>query len=212
MPPGTPEEVTPEEAPVAAPLTAVEVEAAPPTDEHQPSSYWFFGVVAFVSAALDLVTKEFATKHLTGPKRVFSKDEDYVLIKGLFELRHARNEGGAWSALTSLPEIWRRPFFLFVATAASVFITSIYARIDNRDRFMKWGLPLALGGAIGNLVDRVRHGHVVDFLHMFIDWKGQRKNWPTFNVADVWIVVGVSLMAISLLFGRSRAQLYKDDG
>lgn len=207
------EEAAPqEEAAHPSPGPAAEPGDAAPAEDHQRSSYWFFGIVAFVSAAADLVTKELATKRLTGPKRVFANDEDFVLIKGLFELRHARNEGGAWSALTSLPEIWRRPFFLFVSTAASVFITSIYARIDNRDRFMKWGLPLALGGAIGNLVDRVRHGHVVDFLHLFIEVKGQRKNWPTFNVADVWIVVGVSLMAISLLFGRSRAQLYKDDG
>lgn len=175
-------------------------------DDHQPPSYVFFAILAAVAAAIDLGTKEWATKILTGPGRALANDQDFVVIKGFFELRYARNNGGAWSALSDMAEIWRRPFFLFVSTAASVFITSIYARIDRRDWAMKWGLPLALGGAVGNLVDRVRHGFVVDFLSAFIMYKGQRKTWPTFNVADVWIVVGVALMAMSLFFGRSRAR------
>ncbi len=180
-------------------------------EARQPASYGLFAVVATVATALDLVTKELAAKALTGPKRVKARDEDFVLIKGFFELRYARNNGGAWSALSDLAEIWRRPFFLFVSTAASVFIVSIYSRIDRRDLAMKWGLPIALGGAAGNLVDRIRHGYVVDFLHAFIEVKGQRKTWPTFNVADVWIVVGVGLMAISLFFGRSRAMVAPEE-
>jgi signal peptidase II len=201
-PPAAPPE---QEAP-SEPAPAPPSPPAPPVDERQPPSYVFLGVLASFATALDLITKEWATKVLTGPKRVFSPDEDFVIIKNFFELRYARNNGGAWSALSTLPEIWRRPFFLFVSTAASIFIMSIYSRIDRRDWGMKWGLPLALGGAVGNLVDRVRHGFVVDFLHAFIELKGQRKNWPTFNVADVWIVVGVVLMAISLFSVRSRTR------
>ncbi|NUP10335.1 MAG: signal peptidase II [Polyangiaceae bacterium] len=181
------------------------------SDGYQPASYVFFGIVAAITAALDLVSKEWATKKLTGPQRALADDEDFEIVKGFFELRYARNNGGAWSALSDLPEIWRRPFFLFVSTAASVFIMSIYSRIDRRDWAMKWGLPLALGGALGNLVDRVRHGFVVDFLHVFIEYKGQRKNWPTFNVADVWIVIGVALMAISLFMGKSRLTVPPDE-
>jgi signal peptidase II len=106
--------------------------------------------------------------------------------------------------LRGLPEIYRRPFFLFVSTAASVFITNVYGKIDRRDWPMKWGLPLALGGAIGNLVDRIRHGYVVDFLHVFIKREGRDYHWPTFKVADVWIVAGVVLMGLTLFSVRKR--------
>lgn len=194
-------------APGAEASTELESSAATKPDAYQPASYVFFAIVATITAALDLVSKEWATGKLTGPNRALADADDFVLIRGFFELRYARNNGGAWSALSDLPEIWRRPFFLFVSTAASVFIISIYSRIDRRDWAMKWGLPLALGGAVGNLVDRVRHGYVVDFLHAFVDYQGQRKTWPTFNVADVWIVMGVSLMAISLFFGKSRLMM-----
>lgn len=209
----------PEQPPEAPPAAEREVAPAPDPPPaapaapipHQPPSYLLFAIVALLAAAADLLSKEWATGKLTGPQRALASDEDFVLIKGFFELRYARNNGGAWSALSTLPEIWRRPFFLFVSTAASVFITSIYHRIDRSDWAMKWGLPLALGGAVGNLVDRVRHGFVVDFLHVFIEMKGDRKTWPTFNVADVWIVVGVALMAISLFSGKSRLTQLDDE-
>ena len=201
-PAAAPEEVPEVIAPAASQAPAAAPSHAAPS--HNPPSYVLFAVVAVLAAAADLISKEWATDKLTGPQRALARDEDFVVIQGLFELRYARNNGGAWSALSTLPEIWRRPFFLFVSTAASVFITSIYHRIDRSDWAMKWGLPLALGGAVGNLVDRVRHGFVVDFLHVFIEMKGDRKTWPTFNVADVWIVAGVALMAISLFSGKSR--------
>jgi signal peptidase II len=63
---------------------------------------------------------------------------------------------------------------------------------------MRWGLPLALGGAMGNLADRVRYGWVVDFID--VSWKGH--HWPTFNVADIAIVIGVGLMAVDMARAR----------
>ena len=87
-------------------------------------------------------------------------------------------------------------------TIASVFIASIYPRIDKRQWAMRIGLPLALGGAIGNLVDRMRHGWVVDFIHFWIKRDGRDFHWPTFNVADVWIVMGVGFLAIDVFTSR----------
>ncbi len=175
-----------------------------PSHRHDPPSYVFFAVVAFVSAALDLGSKEWASYALTDYDTVRSAQRTITVIPNLFDLQYAQNPGGAWSMLRSLPEIYRRPFFLFVSTAASVFITNVYGKIDKRDWAMKWGLPLALGGAIGNLVDRIRHGFVVDFLHVFVKRPGRDLHWPTFNVADIWIVVGVVLMGLTLFFGRRK--------
>jgi signal peptidase II len=175
-----------------------------PAPERRPPSYVFFAVLAIVSAALDLASKEWATHALTAFDDAKDAQRTIDVIPGWFDLQYAQNPGGAWSMLRSLPEIYRRPFFLFVSTAASVFITSVYGKIDRRDWAMKWGLPLALGGAIGNLVDRIRHGYVVDFLHFYVRREGGDFHWPTFNVADVWIVAGVVLMGLALLFGRGR--------
>jgi signal peptidase II len=168
-----------------------------------PPSYLFFAVVAGVAAVLDLGSKEWASHVLTGFDLAKGGQRTIDVIQGVFDLQYAQNPGGAWSMLRTLPEIWRRPFFLFVSTSASVFITSLYGRIDKSDWAMKWGLPLALGGAVGNLVDRVRHGYVVDFLHFYYERPGKAFHWPTFNVADVWIVVGVLMMAFSLFLGKS---------
>lgn len=188
-------------------------ESGDPESKHpvDPPSYVFFAIVAFVSAALDLGTKEWASYVLTDYDTVRSAQRTITVIPNLFDLQYAQNPGGAWSMLRSLPEIYRRPFFLFVATAASVFITNVYGKIDKRDWAMKWGLPLALGGAIGNLVDRIRHGFVVDFLHIFIKRPGRDFHWPTFNVADIWIVAGVILMGMTLFLGRKKDQPAKPE-
>jgi len=189
------------------PSDPTQEDAAPSSDDaltsKVPPSYIFFGVVAGLAAVLDLGSKEWASHALSGFDLAKGAQKQIDVVKGVFDLQYAQNPGGAWSMLRSLPEIWRRPFFLFVSTSASVFITSLYGRIDRRDFAMKWGLPLALGGAMGNLVDRIRRGYVVDFLHIFYERPGKAYHWPTFNVADVWIVVGVGMMALSLFFGRA---------
>jgi signal peptidase II len=173
----------------------------------QPAPPWApFAAIAVLSSITDLASKEWATWVLTRFDVTRHAQRTIDVVPGWFDLRYAQNPGGAWSMLRSLPELYRRPFFLFVSAAASVFITSVYSRIDPSDRAMRWGLPLALGGAIGNLVDRMRHGYVVDFLHAYANLPKRSYHWPTFNVADVWIFVGVALMGYSMLFGVARRQ------
>ena len=184
-----------------APAPASE-KASTDADEHQKPSLWFFWIVAILSAALDLGSKWWAMKRLTGFDPSTGKPRTITLIAHYADFQYAQNPGGAWSMLRSLPEVGRRPFFLVVSTVASVFIASIYPRIDRRQWAMRVGLPLALGGAIGNLVDRIRHGWVVDFIHVWMKRGPNEYHWPTFNVADVWIVVGVGLMALDVFFSR----------
>lgn len=204
-------EPAPEDAPV---LDAGEPSVAPPESEAPASdrpdeivrpkklSYVLFAVLAAISAIADLASKAWAQAALTGYDPAAKGPKRITVIEGYFDFIYAQNPGGAWSMLRGLPEIVRRPFFLFVSAVAIVFIVSIYTRVDVRQRALRWGLPLALGGAIGNLVDRMRFGYVVDFIHFWVKLDGGEYHWPTFNVADVAIVVGVALMAVDLLFAR----------
>jgi Signal peptidase (SPase) II len=71
---------------------------------------------------------------------------------------------------------------------------TLYRRLQPRQRALQWGLPLVLGGALGNVFDRIRYGHVIDFIDAHVG----EHHWPTFNVADIAICVGVGLMAVDM--------------
>jgi hypothetical protein len=101
--------------------------------------------------------------------------------------------------LQTTSENVRRPFFLVVSVAAIAFIMTLYRRLQPQQRALKWGLPLVLGGALGNVFDRIRYGHVIDFIDAHIVYRGIDRHWPTFNVADIAICVGVGLMALDML-------------
>ncbi|MDB4942739.1 MAG: Lipoprotein signal peptidase [Labilithrix sp.] len=170
----------------------------------------FLAVVSVVTLASDIVTKLWAEKRLEGYPGYVSVLDNHLM----FNL--ARNRGGAWGLLQNQSENVRRPFFLLVSVAAIAFIVTLYRRLQPRQHALKWGLPLVLGGALGNVFDRIRYGFVIDFIDYRSDWIHamneliQRKypghivtdHWPTFNVADVAICVGVGLMAIDMLTSR----------
>jgi len=170
----------------------------------------FLAVVSIVSLASDIITKLWAEKRLEGyPGYVNVVDNHLMFVL-------AKNKGGAWGLLQGQSENVRRPFFLLVSVAAIAFIVTLYRRLQPSQHALKWGLPLVLGGALGNVFDRIRYGYVIDF----IDWRAdsikklneliQRKypshivtdHWPTFNVADIAICVGVGLMAVDMLTSR----------
>lgn len=173
-----------------------------PAVEHVPASIAFLVIVTVTSLAADLVTKGFAKAYLSGFEARLHGPKRYEVWKHHLDFIFAQNPGGAWSFLRSLPDGVRRPFFLVVSSAAIVFIISIYQRVHRDQWAMRWGLPLALGGAMGNLVDRIRYGWVIDFIDFSVRWGGRSHHWPTFNVADIAIVVGVALMAIDM--GKNR--------
>lgn len=162
-------------------------------------SYVLLTIIAVVSLAADLATKWWAKSTLSGFDRHLHGAKRLTVVKDHVDFVFAQNPGGAWSFLRSVPDALRRPFFLVVSVAAIVFIVSIYRRIRPEQWALRWGLPLALGGAIGNLVDRIRYGWVVDFIDVYLKSGGRERHWPTFNVADVAIVLGVGLMAIDML-------------
>ncbi len=170
----------------------------------------FLAVVSIVSLASDIITKLWAEKKLEGyPGYVNVMDNHLMFVL-------AKNKGGAWGLLQGQSENVRRPFFLLVSVAAIAFIVTLYRRLQPKQHALKWGLPLVLGGALGNVFDRIRYGYVIDFIDYRADWIKklneliQKKypghivtdHWPTFNVADIAICVGVGLMAVDMLTSR----------
>jgi lipoprotein signal peptidase len=161
-------------------------------------SYVFLGIIAVLALAADIGSKTWAEKRLDGFPGIVNVWKDHIA----FVL--AKNKGGAWGLLQSTNENVRRPFFLLVSLAAIAFIVTLYRRLLPSQRALRWGLPLVLGGALGNVFDRVRYGHVIDFVDVHIILKGRDHHWPTFNVADVAICIGVGLMALDM-FASKRA-------
>lgn len=149
----------------------------------------------------DVASKAWAVSKLegTGTRRI-------VVIDGLFNFDLAKNHGGAFGFLGDQPEAIRLPFFFGISAIAVFFVVSLFRKLEPGQTALKWALPLVLGGAAGNLIDRVRHQYVIDFLDVyftFIKVEGDRPyHWPTFNVADIWICVGVGLMAVDMLTHR----------
>lgn len=166
-------------------------------------SFLFLGGVSFASLVADLGTKYWAETHLvvTSPSG-FETAHPISVIQGVFTFILAKNKGGAWGLLQHTDESIRKPFFITVSVLAIFFIVSLYRRVLKEQWALMWGLPLVLGGALGNLIDRIRYSYVIDFIDIQATWNGESHHWPTFNVADIAICVGVGLMALDMLSGR----------
>ena len=148
----------------------------------------FFLVAFAISLALDQITKSLVVATLSFTDRV-------SVIEGFFYLTHVRNPGAAFSLFADAPAEIRAPFFIGTTLIAIGLIISFYRKLSPGDRLSALALGLILGGAVGNLLDRLVYGAVVDFLRLQL-WAGY--TWPDFNVADSSIVVGVALLVIEL--------------
>lgn len=203
-------------APARQSANAPEVQAPAAAASVPRPSLVFLAAVTVLSLAADLITKWWA---LTRLERVLPNGDSVpnpLVINSWLTLLLARNRGGAWGLLQTASENVRRPFFLLISAAAIAFIVYLYRRVHPKQHALKWGLPLVLGGAVGNLVDRIRFGWVVDFIDYRAGWvetingliarfsssHSVTDHWPTFNVADISICIGVGLMAIDMFTSR----------
>jgi signal peptidase II len=119
-----------------------------------------------------------------------------------FRLRYAENPGAAWGLFRSMPPDLRVPLFHVVSIGAVVLITWYFSRLSGKDPKERWayyGLPLVLGGAIGNYIDRLARAFVIDFLEAH--WY-DKAYFPSFNVADSAICVGVGMLIIDSFVRR----------
>ncbi len=118
-----------------------------------------------------------------------------------FNLTLSYNRGAAFSFLAEHSG-WQRWFFTVLAAAVSVFLVRWLRQIGDRDRWLSAAIALILGGAVGNLIDRLLYGHVIDFIWLYYD----RWSWPVFNIADSAITVGAVAMIAHMLLVKPERQ------
>ncbi len=184
-------------------------------------------VATVVLTAADLGSKAWAEENLsterTGELPALCLNEDgtpsaqqrlntapVVLIDGSLELRYAENCGAAFSFMRSAPAAVRTGFFGIAAVVASLVLLWMFAT-GRGGVWFAWAVPFVVSGAIGNLVDRLRLGYVVDFVRFY--WEQEifgYREWPTFNIADVTILIGVAMLLIDgSIEGRREAAAEK---
>lgn len=163
-----------------------------------PAKYKILGCVASAVFFLDQLTKYFVLKTL-------ARGEFIPIISGYLDLVHVRNPGAAFGMLSGLPAGIRDPFFYLVTFVAVIILIYAFRRMNAVNRFYIIPLSLISGGVMGNFVDRVRFGNVVDFVSVHIRDKiiwNISLEWPAFNVADAAITVSMVWIMIHILRGR----------
>ena len=157
------------------------------------NKYFWVGSIIGVVLVLDQLTKYIIETRV----RLY---EMITVIPGFFNITHVRNKGAAFSLFSGAPGAFRSVFFTSVSLVAVAVIAMLIKK--TRERLLIVSFSLIAGGALGNLIDRVRYGEVVDF----IQWYVKSWYWPSFNVADSAISIGVTLLAIDMLFQKSQKQ------
>lgn len=117
------------------------------------------------------------------------------VIPGFFNLVHVRNTGAAFSMFAGAPSAWRQLIFAGLTVVVVVGLLVAYTKLDRRDLGNRTAYSLIISGALGNLIDRVRLGEVIDFLDFYVG----SYHWPAFNVADMGISIGAGIMLLTLL-------------
>ena len=155
------------------------------------NKYIRLAIVAGLVVAADQVTKALIIKNLP-------LHHNITVIAGLFDITHVLNPGGAFGLLANMSVLMRTIVFLFISSLAVGLIFYFYIKTPRRYWFLAAGFALIFGGAIGNLIDRIRFGVVVDFLDFYIG----RHHWPAFNIADSAITVGIFIFIYHLVFKK----------
>jgi signal peptidase II len=152
-----------------------------------------FASIAVAGLVLDQASKLYID-------RVMSLYQSIPVIDGVFNIFYIRNKGAAFSFLSHVS--WRLPFFIAISTIASLIILVAFKKLRDEQKLAQVSMAMIFSGAVGNLIDRVRLGEVIDFLDVY--WKSH--HWPAFNVADSLICVGVALLALDMLAEERRVK------
>jgi len=155
---------------------------------------WY--LLSLVVIILDQWTKWLAETNLTFLEPV-------PVIEPFLNWTLAYNYGAAFSFLADAGG-WQKWFFAGLALLMSLFLIGYLAKAPRQAKLLSLGLALVLGGAVGNLIDRLLHGHVIDFIHVhYADvW-----HYPIFNIADIGISIGVLLIVIDMLFLEKKREV-----
>ena len=150
---------------------------------------------------------DYFTKWLVNENLAFG--DQHTVIAGFFYLTHVRNTGAAFGLFSDGPADIRLSFFIGTSVIAIGIIVSFYRKLAPGEWLSALALGFILGGALGNLHDRIVHHEVVDFLHFKL-WGGY--SWPDFNLADSFIVVGVAVLLLELLATEGETSSAADGG
>ena len=150
--------------------------------------YWVLLITCFWILLTDQWSKHIVQEKLPLYMRV-------EVIRGFFNLTHVRNPGGAFGILGGDKAGLSGLLFVGVSLVAIGIIIFLFLKVKEEERHLCLSLSLVLSGALGNLIDRVRYGEVIDFLDFYIS----SYHWPAFNIADTAICIGIGLMALELL-------------
>jgi signal peptidase II len=152
-------------------------------------------LIAFVIVTLDRYTKWLISHRLT-------MHDSITVIPGFFRIIHAENPGAAFGIFADSPSPWKISMLIVFSVIALFIVCALLWKASSVMTSTGVGLALILGGAIGNLWDRIVSHRVVDFLLFYIG----RYEWPAFNVADSAIVVGACLLVFEIVFTKSPSQ------
>jgi len=153
--------------------------------------YTLFVILTIVGLLLDQAVKLYID-------RTMQLFDSIPVLPNFFHITYVRNRGAAFSFLSDAS--WRLPFFIGVTLVAAIAILVAFHKLRDDQKLAQVSLAMIFSGAIGNLIDRVRLGEVIDFL----DAHWYRHHWPAFNVADSLICVGVFLLAVDMLLEDRR--------
>ena len=150
-----------------------------------------FSAIAIVGIIIDQITK-------IAIDRSMQLFDSIPIVQNFFHITYVRNRGAAFSFLSDAS--WRLPFFITISIIAALVILVAFRKLRDDQKLAHISLAMIFSGAVGNLIDRVRLGEVIDFLD--VHW--YRHHWPAFNVADSLICVGVFLLAIDMVLEEKR--------
>src|SRR5689334_25115877 len=162
------------------------------SSQHAMRKYHF--LIAALVVVFDRLAKWVVDKNI-------ALHESVAVVPGFFHLTHVENRGAAFGLFAESPSEWKIAVLVLFSLVALVIVSALLWKNSHAMTTTGVGLALILGGAIGNLWDRLVSGHVVDFLLFYV---GQYQ-WPAFNVADSAIVIGAGLLVFEILFTKSPA-------
>jgi len=153
------------------------------------SKYIILPLVVFSVLLLDQITKSLVSNYL-------ELYESIEVMDGFLSITYIRNTGAAFGILSKADQSFRQPFFIIFSVTAMIILLILFLKIEAT--VLKSSFSLIFGGAMGNLIDRIRWGEVIDFID--IHWHSW--HWPAFNIADSAISIGVILIVLDSFFRK----------
>ena len=148
--------------------------------------YTLFALITFFGIIIDQITK-------IAVDRTMQLSDSITIVEHFFHLTYVRNRGAAFSFLSDAS--WRLPFFISITIIAALVILVAFQKMRDDQRLAHTSLAMIFSGAVGNLIDRIRLGEVIDFLD--VHW--YQHHWPAFNVADSAITCGAAMLVVDSL-------------